>query len=148
MCSNGIQDRDRELRPYPKYVFYFSEKYRKLAKGSVHLHNGMLYDFGIDPEYFGNESALNELINQVDRNFDLIMIVERFDDSLILLKNGLRWNDEDMSSLKLNVHENATKSILSEKAKDSLRKWLQDSYKFYDFFQVIYGLLLSNSNYF
>ena len=132
------------MRPYPKYVFYFSEKYRKLAKGSVHLHNGMLYDFGIDPEYFGNESALNELINQVDRNFDLIMIVERFDDSLILLKNGLNWNDEDMSSLKLNVHENATKSILSEKAKDSLRKWLHDSYKFYDFFQVIYGLLLSN----
>ena len=114
----------------------------------MHLHNGMLYDFGIDPEYFGNESALNELINQVDRNFDLIMIVEKFDDSLILLKNGLKWNDEDMSSLKLNVHENATKSILSEKAKDSLRKWLHDSYKFYDFFQVIYGLLLSNSNYF
>ena len=148
MCSNGIQDRDSELRPYPKYLFHFSEKYQKLAKGSVHLHNGMLYDFGIDPEYFGNESALNELINQVDRNFDLIMIVERFDDSLILLKNGLRWNDEDMSSLKLNVHENATKSILSEKAKDSLRKWLHDSYKFYDFFQVFYGLLLSNSNYF
>ena len=72
------------MRPYPKYVFYFSEKYRKLAKGSVHLHNGMLYDFGIDPEYFGNESALNELINQVDRNFDLIMIVER-----LYLKNKI-----------------------------------------------------------
>ena len=96
----------------------------------------MLYDFGIDPQYFGNESALTELINQVDRNFDLIMIVERFNESMILLKNGLLWNDEDVSSLKLNVHDNATKSVLSEKAKESLRKWLNDSYVFYDFFQV------------
>ena len=101
----------------------------------------MLYDFGIDPEYFGNESALNELINHVDRNFDLIMTVERFNESMILLKNDLLWNDEDMSSLKLNVHDNATKSVLSDKAKDSLRKWLHDSYIFYDFFQVIYELI-------
>ena len=105
----------------------------------------MLYDFGIDPQYFGNESVLNELINQVDRNFDLIMIVERFNESMILLKNGLLWNDEDVSSLKLNVHDNATKSVLSEKAKESLRKWLNDSYVFYDFFQVFYVLKIQTN---
>ena len=126
-------------------LFDFSEKYPKLGLGSLHLHNGMLYDFGIDPQNFGNESALNELINQVDRNFDLIMIVERFNESMILLKNGLLWNDEDVSSLKLNVHDNATKSVLSEKAKESLRKWLNDSYVFYDFFQVPI-LCIKNSN--
>ena len=104
----------------------------------MHLHNGILYDFGIDPKYFGNESVLNELINQVDRTFDLIMTVERFNESMILLKNDLLWNDDDMSSLKLNVHDNSTKSVLSDKAKESLRKWLHDSYMFYNFFKVIH----------
>ena len=112
----------------------------KLAHlGTIHLHNGMLYDFGMNPNQFGNPnpSILNDLINEVSKTFDLIMIVEYFKESMILLKNGLSWNFDDMSSLKLNVHDKATKSVISDNAKKYLRAWLNDSYVFYDFFKVI-----------
>ena len=100
----------------------------------------MLFDFGMNPNQFGNPKnsfVLNDLINEVNKTFDLIMIVEYFKESMILLKNGLSWNFDDMASLRLNVHDIATKSVISDDAKSSLRSWLNDSYVFYDFFKVL-----------
>ena len=126
-----------------KYIITFLKflaKYSKLGNlGTVHLYNGMLFDFGMNPNQFGNPNTsivLNDLINEVNKTFDLIMIVEYFKESMILLKNGLSWNFDDMSSLRLNVHDIATKSVISDDAKNSLKSWLNDSYVFYDFFKV------------
>ena len=125
---------------YIYFFFKFLAKYSKLGNlGTVHLYNGMLFDFGMNPNQFGhpnNSFVLNDLINEVNKTFDLIMIVEYFKESMILLKNGLSWNFDDMSSLRLNVHDIATKSVISDDAKKSLRSWLNDSYVFYDFFKV------------
>ena len=85
---------------------------------------------------FENKTILQNLITKIDKTFDLIMIVEDFNESMVLLKNGLSWNYEDLLSVKLNVHNEMTKSIISERAKNSLRKWLKESYIFYDYFKV------------
>ena len=62
---------------------------------------------------------------------------------MVLLKNGLSWNYKDLLSVKLNVHNKMTKSVISERAKNSLRKWLNESYIFYDYFKVsIFALQL------
>ena len=100
------------------------------------LHNSMLYDFGMNPKDYGNETILKNLISEIDQTFDLIMIVENFNESMVLLKNGLSWDYEDLLSVKLNVHNEMTKSVISEKTKNSLRMWLNDSYTFYDYFKV------------
>ena len=107
-----------------------------LEQGGTTLFNGLVYDFGMNPIQFGNQSVLNDLINEVNKTFDLIMIVEYFNESMILLKDDLSWNFDDMTSLKLNVHDKTTKSIISDKAKKILRALLIDSYIFYDFFKV------------
>ena len=85
---------------------------------------------------FENKTILQNLITKIDKTFDLIMIVEDFNESMVLLKNGLSWNYEDLLSIKLNVHNEKTKSVISEGAKDSLRKWLKSSYIFYEYFKV------------
>ena len=100
------------------------------------LYNSILFDFGMNPEDYGNKIKLQNLISEIDQTFDLIMIVEDFNKSMVLLKNGLSWNYEDLLSVKLNVHNEMTKSIISERAKNSLRKWLKESYIFYDYFKV------------
>lgn len=85
---------------------------------------------------FENKTILHNLITKIDKSFDLIMIVEDFNESMVLLKYGLSWNYEDLLSIKLNVHNEKTKSVISEGAKDSLRKWLKSSYIFYEYFKV------------
>ena len=100
------------------------------------IYNSILFDFGMNPEDYGNKKKLQNLISEIDQTFDLIIIVEDFNESMVLLKNGLSWNYEDLLSVKLNVHNEKTKTVISERAKNTLRKWLKESYIFYDYFKV------------
>ena len=108
------------------------------------IYNSILFDFGMNPEDYGNKKKLQNLISDIDQTFDLIMILEDFNESMVLLKNGLSWNYEDLLSVKLNVHNERTKTLISEMAKNTLRKWLKESYIFYDYFKVSRSTLIEN----
>ena len=108
------------------------------------IYNSILFDFGMNPEDYGNKTILQNLISEIDQTFDLIMILEDFNESMVLLKNGLSWNYEDLLSVKLNVHNERTKTLISEMAKNTLRKWLKESYIFYDYFKVSRSTLIEN----
>ena len=108
------------------------------------IYNSILFDFGMNPEDYGNKKKMQNLISEIDQTFDLIMILEDFNESMVLLKNGLSWNYEDLLSVKLNVHNERTKTLISEMAKNTLRKWLKESYIFYDYFKVSRSTLIEN----
>ena len=108
------------------------------------IYNSILFDFGMNPEDYGNKKKLQNLISEIDQTFDLIMILEDFNESMVLLKNGLSWNYEDLLSVKLNVHNERTKTLISEMAKNTLRKWLKESYIFYDYFKVSRSTLIES----
>ena len=75
----------------------------------------MLTDFGMEFQkimptevavgkvYVANNNVLNK-IKEIDKIFNLIILADSkyFDDSIILLKNELCWNYEDVINLKLN----------------------------------------------
>ena len=96
----------------------------------------MLHDFGVNPNDFGNEDVIHTKINEIEETFDLILFVEKFAESMVLLKHSLCWDYEDLASLKLNSHEKRTKTVLSLNAKKQLKIWLKDSYDLYDYFKV------------
>ena len=50
-------------------------------------YNMMLFDFGLPPGSLDNESAVVAMIAQIESNFDLIMVMEQFDESLLLLRD-------------------------------------------------------------
>ena len=108
------------------------------------IYNSILFDFGMNPEDYGNKKKMQNLISEIDQTFDLIMILEDFNESMVLLKNGLSWNYEDLLSVKLNVHNERTKTLISEMAKNTLRKWLKESYIFYDYFKVSRSTLIES----
>ena len=96
----------------------------------------MLYDFGMEPKDFGNKTLLYEKIEDIEKTFDLIMFVENFQESIVLLKMSICWDYEDLASLKLNVHNENSKLKLYDKATNLLKEWLNDSYILYDYFKV------------
>ena len=75
-------------------------------------------------------------LKEIDSTFDLMLMFENFQESIVLLKHSLGWNYTDLASLKLNVHENSSKSNIDDQARNELRKWLKNSYIFYDHFKV------------
>ena len=102
----------------------------------VNLNNGLLYEFGLDESDFRNVSKFKEKIQEIDETFDLILIMEHFNEAMVLLKYVLCWSYDDLANFRLNVHDNSTKTVISEKARKRLKTWLEPSYKFYEYFKV------------
>ena len=58
-----------------------------------------------------------EVFNQIENHantFDLVLIAERFDESLLLLKDLLCWKMEDMLYIKVRLLLSISNSILCE----------------------------------
>lgn len=101
--------------------------------------NQMLWDFGFPAKLFDNETAIDLKIKEIDRKFDLVLIAEQFDESMILLKEQLCWDFVDITYLSLNAHKKETKSKISEEARRELANWLKGDYMLYNFFRRKFG---------
>ena len=69
--------------------------------------------------------------------------MENFDESMVLLKELLCWDFEDLSSLKLNVHAENSKSKVSEEGKGKLKEWLSSDFLLYEHFKAKFKAKLS-----
>lgn len=99
--------------------------------------HSLLSDFGIDIKDHDNETYIEEKIAEIDKTFHLILIVEKFRESMVLLKHELCWDYQDIASLKLNAYDERKKSKINDKEREKLKAWLKTSYLFYDFFKVL-----------
>ncbi|CAN7941656.1 unnamed protein product, partial [Ixodes hexagonus] len=64
--------------------------------------------------------SITNFIHSIDREFDLVMIAERLDESLILLKHLLCWNTSDIVTFKINARYAEYKEELSADVKKKL----------------------------
>lgn len=115
-----------EPKPMPKVI------------GQMFMRNTMLYDFGLDPKLMDNMTAVWNTIKEIENTFHLVMIVEHFDESLVLLKQLLCWEPSNFTYLKLNSHKASTKSKLSPKGRAKLKNWLKADFLLYDHFLALF----------
>ncbi len=96
--------------------------------------NNLLWDLGLEPMDVGDKNKARALIVDVDRNFDMVMIMERMDESLILLADILCWDLTDVAYIKQNERLPDLRNKIGEESKVILREWLSNDYDLYDFF--------------
>lgn len=65
--------------------------------------NQMSFDLGLDSYYFENLKVIKHFIKKLDNYFNLVMISERMDESLILLRHMLCWPIHNVIVFKHNV---------------------------------------------
>ena len=63
--------------------------------------NELLWDLGMEVGKMQDKKSLREKIEFYEKEFDLVLIAERFDESLIVLKDELCWDFEDVMYLKV-----------------------------------------------
>ena len=71
----------------------------------------------------------------LDAQFDLVMIAEKFDESLLLLQSLLCWKVQDITYLKLNERVSKAKNRITDKTRSILKSWLWADYMLYDHFK-------------
>ncbi len=101
--------RDTKSRNFYTYVLSHlsSNDIRTFSKKSRHLWswNPLMFDLGTELPSFVNASERDvaEMILKMDRQLDFVMIADRMDESLVLLKDIMCWTWEDVVSLLLHV---------------------------------------------
>jgi len=104
----------------------------KFPERFFHFLNSNLYDLGLEQENMQNMKLVKSYIDKMEREFDLVMITEYFDESLILLKRLLCWEFQDIVYLKLRSKK---KKINFEKeVENNILTWNRADAILYDHF--------------
>lgn len=109
-------------------------------------NNRMALEFGFPLEVFRSRkkktAAITEYLDQLDSEMDLILVVEKLEESMVLLRRILNWKLQDILYIHKNSFagmRNETRSKLSKKlyinddTEENYRKWAKLDYTLYNF---------------
>jgi len=83
------------------------------------------------------KNNFKEALRTLDQELDLVMIMENFDESLMLLKRLLCWNFEDVTFRVINKSVKV-KKMISERGRDVLKSLLRYEYDLYNYFYQVF----------
>lgn len=100
------------------------EHYRHLGdpRAWLYVNNNQIYDLGLSDEDFKDEAKVSKYIAKLSHEFDLVLLMEYFDESLLLLRKLMCWSFADIVYLKQNARSGGA-SHLSQRVKDKIREW-------------------------
>ncbi|KAL9975295.1 hypothetical protein ACROYT_G012447 [Oculina patagonica] len=114
-------------------TFYLQQA--KNITGVVNLiKNPALFDLGLDTKYHSNLTVVKNYIRFLKKEFDLVMLMEHFDESLVLLKRRFCWKIEDILYFKLNERMDKHKQSVPSDVKEMIRTWNMGDVLLYNFF--------------
>ena len=114
------------------YLMNLTELRGDLPETMNLVQNGMFYDLGYDFLDLSEEDAVRRVIEKLERDLKLVLIMEHFDESLVLLMHEMCWDFDDILYIKQN--ERSNKHSLSETTKDQIRKWNRADSMLYEHF--------------
>ncbi|XP_030074560.1 galactosylceramide sulfotransferase isoform X2 [Microcaecilia unicolor] len=112
--------------------------YNPNGYNSHYLHNLLFFDLGYDNNLNAESTLVEEHIHEIEEHFDLVMLLEYFDESLILLRELLCWELEDILYFKLNARKDSSVSRLSSDVYEKATSWNQIDAKLYHHFNATF----------
>uniref|UniRef100_A0A803JS87 Galactose-3-O-sulfotransferase 4, gene 6 n=1 Tax=Xenopus tropicalis TaxID=8364 RepID=A0A803JS87_XENTR len=104
-----------------EFIAHPTHYYKPGENGNQFAHNFQWFDLGLDPDTPFNESLVRAEVRKIERTFQLVLLSEYFDESMVLLKEELCWDLDDVVTFKLNAREASTP--LEERETEMLRAW-------------------------
>ncbi|XP_042890924.1 galactosylceramide sulfotransferase-like [Penaeus japonicus] len=109
------------------------------TKQQKNIMNNIASYFGIkDPSDRTTEKEMLVKAKWLNEIFDLVMIAERYDESLVLLKHLMCWDTEDIAYVKAKIRTPESRPEVSEAQKDKLRQLNRQDVFLYKFFREIF----------
>ncbi|XP_071943119.1 galactosylceramide sulfotransferase-like [Antedon mediterranea] len=109
------------------------KKYPKAVSAS-YSNNGQMFDLGLPKKDFRSVIAINKTIARLDKQMNLVLVNEYYDESLVLLSKLLCWNLEDLLYLPKNERPESNKSNMSEDIHQKARDWNHADTMLYSYF--------------
>ena len=104
------------------------------SRSSVLARNPMMYDLGLDYQYYQNVTAVQEYIAFLEKEFDLVMIMEYFEESMVLMKRLLCWEFHDILHVKTNERQEKERAEMGNNLKENIKRWNKADMLLYEHF--------------
>lgn len=102
------------------------------------IRNGMFFDLGMKSTDFDDSAKIQAAIQRLNNEFDLVLLTEYFEESMVMLKNLLCWTTEDMIHFNLNQrHQSERRNISSDLAK-KIHQWNRADTALYEYFREVF----------
>ncbi|XP_055014681.1 galactosylceramide sulfotransferase-like [Boleophthalmus pectinirostris] len=101
---------------------------------SFYLKNLLFFDFGYDNNLDEDSPIVEQSLKEIAERFDLVMLTEHFEESLILLKDALCWSMDEILFFKLNSRKESPVSRLTPELRQKALKWNSIDWKLYQYF--------------
>nr|XP_003218400.1 PREDICTED: galactose-3-O-sulfotransferase 2 [Anolis carolinensis] len=101
---------------------------------NIYAKNQMWFDLGYDNNAVYDEYYVQSVIQDVEQNFHLMLIADYFDESMILLKDTLCWDLDDVVYFKLNARSQSTVQTMSPESKEKTKEWCTLDWELYKHF--------------
>ncbi|KAM5228657.1 galactose-3-O-sulfotransferase 2 [Ctenodactylus gundi] len=98
---------------------------------NAHAKNSMWFDFGFDPEAPEEGAYVQARIADVEQRFQLVLVAEYFDESMVLLRHLLRWQLDDVVYFKQNARSESTVTRLSPEGQERAKRWCALDWRLY-----------------
>ena len=119
--------------------------YNKNTPWYFRAKNYMSFDLGFDHENNSDE-YISHVISEMEKDFKYVMITDRYEESMILLKNMLCLDYDDIVYLPLKVRTDNDRKVLSPEASAKIKKWNRLDTAIYEYYSqkfeqltVLYG---------
>ena len=122
------------LETFLRHTAFYLRQAKNITGILKLIKNPALFELGLDPKYQNNLAVVRNYIRFLQQEFDLVMLMEYFDESLVLLKRRFCWKIEDILYFKLNERRGKDKQELSSKVKEQILKWNSGDALLYDVF--------------
>ncbi|XP_063785774.1 galactose-3-O-sulfotransferase 4-like [Pseudophryne corroboree] len=117
---------------FTAFISHPSHYYQQGVTNHHYAHNLLWFDLGYDPDALFTEDLARAVAQTVERTFKLVLLTEHFDESMILLKEELCWELDDVETFKLNMRE--ASRPLEQREVEQLRAWNSLDWYLYSYF--------------
>lgn len=107
---------------------------RSAGLRNAYARNSMWFDLGFDSDAPAAEAYVRARLADVERRFQLVLIAEHFDESLVLLRRALRWRLDDVAAFRLNARSARSVARLSPAGRARARRWCALDWRLYQHF--------------
>ncbi|NWI17267.1 G3ST2 sulfotransferase, partial [Crypturellus soui] len=123
--------RARSLEEFLHQPYRF---YNPKLGDSHYAKNLMTFDFGFNPDGDVTPKRVHLMLKAIEASFDLLLISEYFDESMVLLKETMCWDLDSVVSFPLNIRDSSTRSSLSNSIVEKIKKWNRLDWEIYTHF--------------
>lgn len=103
-------------------------------QNNMYAKNNMWFDFGYNNNAEYDEHYIQFVLKEIEEIFHLILIADFFDESMILLKDFLCWDLDDVIYFKLNARSQHSVQTLNPENKEKVKEWCALDWELYKHF--------------